>query len=207
MFGPNASCKRIILLADPDQSLIQNAIGRTATTAKITFAEPEDVKACFRYQVLYQADNAARRKLKQGLIPLDRGGNRVDFSIERPAEKVWTDYYSKHCLQKGKPCPSLFNTGKCLEARRCKLDHTKLLDLTAQCFRCVLRRTTCPNRGNCRYLECCYHHGGRFVSTWVSSTDVWTEAVSLAAQIAESRSFDVSAEQTPPSKCYSPFQD
>jgi hypothetical protein len=91
----------------------------------------------------------------EGLIPVNKDGDRIDVFLPPPKPEAWELYQQRARIHK--VCNELHLTGKCLKTN-CAFDHSPLEPEAIYVMRYILRGFPCPRKGRCRQAICYNGH-------------------------------------------------
>lgn len=91
----------------------------------------------------------------EGMIPVNKDGERLDTVIPKPTPEEWFIYNQR--VKQQKPCNNFYMRNQCL-IHNCTLDHTPLEPEALHVLTCILKGYPCPRKGGCRFADCYNGH-------------------------------------------------
>lgn len=91
----------------------------------------------------------------EGMIPVNKDGERLDTVIPKPTPEEWSIYNQR--VKQQKPCNNFYMRNQC-PIPNCTLDHTPLEPEALHVLTCILKGYPCPRKGGCRSADCYNGH-------------------------------------------------
>ncbi|KAH8698469.1 hypothetical protein BGW36DRAFT_339586 [Talaromyces proteolyticus] len=96
-----------------------------------------------------------KRPLAEGLIPINKDGDRLECICEKPSGDAWNTYKKRMSLHK--VCNKRHLAGHCDDID-CKFDHSDLEPSSLAVLRFIMKQTPCPRGSACRQADCYAGH-------------------------------------------------
>ena len=89
---------------------------------------------------------------REGLIPLNQEGSRLDFYLKPPTAEQWSAY--THRAKIHKLCNDYQLSGQCSSGDQCHYDHSNLEPDLKHVLRLIVHDYPCGRKGACRIKNC-----------------------------------------------------